>query len=81
MPAIELAGILSSTNSIVVLYVDDEAQLLEYETVAKAAGLNTSRINDEGLTQCPPGSITCLGIGPTTNKVGRAMFRKLKLIN
>ena len=81
MPALQLADTLSSNNAMIVLYVDDETQLTEYETVAKAAGLNTSRILDEGLTQCPPGSTTCLGIGPISNKVGRAMFRKLKLVN
>ena len=48
----------------VVLKVSDEGELLRYHTIARAHGLITALIKDAGHTQLPPGTITCLGIGP-----------------
>ena len=47
----------------VVLKVESEKELLElYERVRRK--IPSSLIKDAGLTQLPPGTITCIGIGP-----------------
>jgi len=48
----------------VVLKVRDIAELESVERMASVAGLITDKITDAGLTEVPPGTITCLGIGP-----------------
>jgi PTH2 family peptidyl-tRNA hydrolase len=47
-----------------VLAVKDEAELLEYQRRAEDAGLVAALIRDAGHTELPPGTVTCLGIGP-----------------
>ncbi len=39
-------------------------ELRELQFQAKNAGLPNSLITDAGHTQLPPGTVTCLGIGP-----------------
>ena len=48
----------------IVLKVESEEALRELLRKAKSAGLPASIIEDRGLTQVEPGSVTCLGIGP-----------------
>jgi len=48
----------------VVLKVGDLRELLELKVRAEDAGLITSLITDAGHTELPPGTTTCLGIGP-----------------
>ncbi|MEM3566481.1 MAG: peptidyl-tRNA hydrolase Pth2 [Candidatus Bathyarchaeia archaeon] len=48
----------------VVVKVKDEAELLTLERQAKEMALPCALIIDRGLTEIPPGTITCLGIGP-----------------
>ena len=48
----------------VVLKVEDEKELFRYQQLAKEVGLVAVLITDAGLTEVPPGTITCLGIGP-----------------
>lgn len=43
-------------------------ELLELKSMAEAKGLVTSLVTDAGLTQLPPGTTTCLGIGPADEK-------------
>lgn len=48
----------------IVVKVRNEKELLELERKAKESRLPHALIADRGLTEIPPGTITCLGIGP-----------------
>lgn len=48
----------------IVAKVPGLRELFELKSMAEAKGLVTSIIADAGLTQLPPGTTTCLGIGP-----------------
>lgn len=57
----------------VVVRARDLREVYELEFRAKSLGLTTAIVKDAGLTEVPPGTVTCLGIGPgpeeTINKV------------
>jgi PTH2 family peptidyl-tRNA hydrolase len=56
----------------IAVKVKDEEELLELEEAAKELGLPYALIVDRGLTEIPPGTVTCLGIGPApAEKVDR----------
>lgn len=48
----------------IAVKVRNVEELLELENQAKMAGLPYALITDRGLTEIPPGTKTCLGIGP-----------------
>ena len=48
----------------VVLKVRTVDAITELERMTRDKGLPTCLVRDRGLTQVPPGTITCLGIGP-----------------
>lgn len=48
----------------IVIRVSDDRELLELKRKADSEGFLTETITDAGLTQIPPGTLTCLGIGP-----------------
>ncbi len=48
----------------VVVKVADLVELHEIRMDAEAAGLVCSLITDAGHTELPPGTVTCLGVGP-----------------
>jgi len=48
----------------IAVKVRSEKDLLELEKQAKDLALPCALIIDRGLTEVPPGTVTCLGIGP-----------------
>lgn len=48
----------------VVVKVSTLRDLYELKTLAETLGITTSLVQDAGLTEVPPGTVTCLGIGP-----------------
>lgn len=64
----------------VVVKVDDLDELLSLEKLAKSQKLSTCLITDAGLTEVPPNTITCLGIGPAPNELIDPITGKLPLL-
>jgi len=52
----------------VVLKAPDERTLFELKVIAERAGISTSLVQDAGMTEIPPGTITALGIGPARSE-------------
>jgi PTH2 family peptidyl-tRNA hydrolase len=56
----------------IAVKVKNEKELLELKKSAEELSLPCSLIIDRGLTEIPPDTITCLGIGPApTEKIDR----------
>jgi len=51
----------------VVVKVSGESELRKLQQHAREIGLISSLITDAGLTEVPPGTVTCLGIGPASD--------------
>jgi len=48
----------------VVLAVKDITELEKLERESRSSGFIVEKISDAGLTEIPPGTTTCIGIGP-----------------
>lgn len=57
-------GWYSEGQKKVVVKVQDLNELYQIKQAAEDAGLVTSLIIDAGMTELPPNTTTCLGIGP-----------------
>jgi len=56
----------------IAVKVKSEKELLELEKEAKNLGLPCGLIIDRGLTEIPPNTVTCLGIGPApADRIGK----------
>jgi PTH2 family peptidyl-tRNA hydrolase len=64
----------------IAVKVKDEEELLELEESAKELGLPNALIVDRGLTEIPPDTITCLGIGPAPAEIVDKLTGKLALL-
>ncbi|MFQ5800403.1 MAG: peptidyl-tRNA hydrolase Pth2 [Candidatus Hydrothermarchaeales archaeon] len=63
-----------------VLKVGDEKEILELFRQARESNLPYYLVNDAGLTELPPGTITTLGIGPAPNEGIDKITGHLKLL-
>jgi peptidyl-tRNA hydrolase, PTH2 family len=59
---------LAEGQKKVVLKSNDERTLFELKVMAEHAGISTSLIQDAGMTEIPPGTITALGLGPAKSE-------------
>jgi PTH2 family peptidyl-tRNA hydrolase len=64
----------------VVLKVSTEDEIMGLYRAARTARLPAAIIEDRGLTQLEPGTVTCLGIGPGPDEEVDALTGKLKLL-
>ena len=64
----------------IVLKVQSESELLELLRKAKSSRLPAVLVEDRGLTQLEPGTVTCLGIGPGPEDEIDRITGKLKLL-
>ena len=64
----------------IAVKVKDEDALLELEEAAKELGLPNALIVDRGLTEIPPDTVTCLGIGPAPEGLVDKLTGKLPLL-
>ena len=65
----------------VILKVEDEKELLKFKRLADKEKLVNALIKDAGLTEIPPGTITCLAIGPDEDSKIDRVTSKLKLFS
>ncbi len=64
----------------IAVKVKSEQEILELERKARNAKLPAVLIVDRGLTEIPPNTITCLGIGPAPADKVDAITGKLSLL-
>jgi PTH2 family peptidyl-tRNA hydrolase len=64
----------------IAVKVKSEQELLELERKARSAGLPVALIVDRGLTELPPETVTCLGIGPAPADKVDTITGKLSLL-
>ena len=64
----------------IAVKVKSEQELLELERKARNEGLPAALIVDRGLTELPPETITCLGIGPAPSDKVEIITGKLSLL-
>jgi PTH2 family peptidyl-tRNA hydrolase len=64
----------------IVLKAADLQELKQLAAVADGLGLVTALVQDAGLTEIPPGTITCLGMGPAPERVLDEVTGHLKLM-
>ena len=64
----------------VVVYVDSLDDLIKLKNKADSLSIVNALITDAGLTQIPPNTITCLGLGPDDDDLIDKITRDLKLV-
>ncbi|MBS7633373.1 peptidyl-tRNA hydrolase Pth2 [Candidatus Bathyarchaeota archaeon] len=73
-------GWLEEGQRKIAVKVKTEKELLELQEQAERLGLPCSLIVDKGLTEIPPNTITCLGIGPAPSEKIDKLTSKLPLL-
>ena len=60
--------------------VQNLSELVEIRKHAETLHLSVAEIQDSGLTQIPPGTVTCIGIGPGPSGLIDKVTNHLKLL-
>ncbi|HLI46851.1 MAG TPA: peptidyl-tRNA hydrolase Pth2 [Geobacterales bacterium] len=71
---------LSEGQKKIVLKAESLEKLMDLYKKAKEKGLVAVLIEDKGLTQLEPGTITCIAIGPDEDRSIDEITSKLKLL-
>lgn len=71
---------LSEGQKKVVLRVESEEELRRFYEEALRMGLPASLVEDAGLTEVPPGTLTAAGVGPAPSDLLDKLTGKLKLL-
>ncbi len=74
------SGWLEEGQCKIAVQVDSEGELLAFEKKAKKLQLPSALIADRGLTELPPGTKTCLGIGPAPSDQVDKVTGNLRLL-
>ncbi len=71
---------LEEGQSKVVLKVNSLSDLMKFKIKAEKASLPVVVIKDRGLTQIPPGTLTCIVIGPAPSNYIDEITKELSLL-
>ena len=75
----EFVNWLGTGMKKVCLQADSEAKILEMAERAEKHEIPFYIVRDAGLTSVPPGTITCIGIGPDKDRLVEKVTGSLKL--
>ena len=75
-----VCGWLDNSYPKIVLQVESTQDLLDLQEKANELNLPSALVIDEGRTELSNGSITCLGIGPSTKEIIDEVTGKLRLL-
>jgi len=64
----------------VAVKVPDLNSVLDLERKGRSRGIPVHLVRDRGLTQVPPGTITCLGLGPAPAGIVDSLTGNLALL-
>jgi len=64
----------------IVVKAENIEMLYDLKELAESKKLTTAVVEDAGLTEIPPGTITCLGIGPGPENIVDEVTGKLALL-
>ncbi len=71
---------INSGQRKIVLKAESKIDLFKIKEEAEEACLPTSVIQDSGLTQLEPGTVTCIAIGPAPSELIDKITKELSLL-